>query len=126
MKIVSISMSDEAFGEMEKLQQELAFSNRSEVLRRGVRLMREELESMEKLQGHLDCILVVMHTKAEAALSKIIHRNNSLVKTHIHNNLCNDKCLEIFVMHGASEKLRNLYNELKRTKRIDYVKLIIP
>ena len=125
-KIISVSMDEDLAEELEKFQREMSFGGRSEILRHGLSLMLEDSKSMEKLRGHVDCILFVMHSKAENKFSKTIHRNDDLIKTQLHSKFCNDKCLEIFVMHGESGRIKNLYNELRKNKKIDYIKLIVP
>lgn len=124
-KIISVSMDESLAGEMEKLQEEDGVG-RSELLRRGLGLMLEDAKSMEKLRGHVDCILFVMHSKAEEKFSKTLHRNDDLIKTQLHSKFCNDKCLEIFVLHGESGRIKNLYSQLQSSKKIDYIKLIVP
>ena len=119
-------MKEDLFEEVEKIRKGYGFKNRSELLRHGINLMMEESKSMEKMKGHLDCILFIMHTKAESMLNRILHKNEDMIRTQIHNNLCNDKCLEILVMHGSSERIKDIYNSIKSSKKIDYIKLIVP
>ena len=110
MKIISISMKDEIFQELEKIQKELEFKGRSDVLRRGMLSLREESNMMSKLKGHVDCILIIMHSKSEKNLLKILHKNDDIIKTQLHSKLCNDKCLETFIIHGSADSIRELYN----------------
>ncbi len=126
MKIVSVSMKEDLYKELERLQKEMNFKGRSEIVRHGINSLREESKSMENLKGHLDCILLLMHSKAESGIEKLMHKNEDLIKTQIHNNICNDKCLETFILHGNSEKIKSLYNEVRKNKKIDYIKLIVP
>lgn len=118
-------MNESLADEVEKLQEEGSIG-RSELLRRGLSLMLEDAKSMEKLRGHVDCILFVMHSKAEEKFSKTLHKNDDLIKTQLHSKFCNDKCLEIFVLHGESGRIKNLYSQLQSSKKIDYIKLIVP
>lgn len=124
-KIISISMDEALAGEIEKLQKD-GFSGRSEIFRRGLKYMLEDSKSMENLRGHVDCIMFAMHSRAEDKFSKILHKDDDLIKTQLHSKFCNDKCLEIFVLHGESGRIKNLYNSLKKNKSIDYLKLIVP
>lgn len=124
-RIVSVSMEENLFDEVERLQKEMT-GGRSEILRRGLNLMLEDAKSMERLKGHVDCILFVMHSKAEEKLSKTLHKNDDIIKTQLHSKFCNDKCLEIFVLHGEASRIKSLYGSLRNNKKIDYIKLIVP
>lgn len=126
MKIVSVSMKDEAFEELERMRKEMGFAGRSEIFRHGLKALQEESKSMERLKGHVDCTLLLLHRKAEGAFSRVLHRNEDMIKTQIHSNICSDKCLEIFVMHGSSERIKAMYRGLKKVKKIDHIKLIVP
>lgn len=119
-------MKDEVYEELEKIQKELEYKGRSEILRHGISLIKEEEKSLEKLKGHIDCILLLMHSNAEGGIEKLMHKNEDLIKTQIHNNVCNDKCLETFILHGNSERIKSIYNHLSKNKKIDYIKLIVP
>ncbi|MBI4018566.1 MAG: nickel-responsive regulator 1, partial [Candidatus Aenigmarchaeota archaeon] len=39
---------------------------------------------------------------------------------------CNNKCLEVFVLHGSADKIRDFFSEIRKNKRSEYVKLIVP
>lgn len=125
-RIVSVSMDDDLLQKIEVLQKESNFRGRSEIFRRGLNYILEDSKSLERLNGHVDCILFVMHSKAEEKFSKILHKNDDIIKTQLHSKFCNNKCLEIFVLHGESEKVKSLYNQLKNNKKIDYIKIIVP
>jgi len=126
MKIVSMSMNDDLFEEIESIKKDLSFRGRSEILRQGISLIREEARHLEKLKGHVDCVMMIMHANAERDILKLLHKNERIITTQLHSKLCNDKCLEIFVLHGPSDKIRELYNNLKVKKKLDFIKLVVP
>ena len=126
MKIVSISMKDEVFGELEKLQNDLGFKGRSDILRRGMLSLKEDARTMSKLKGHIDCVMIIMHSKSEKNLSKVLHKNDDIIKSQLHSKLCNNKCIETFLIHGNAESIKDLYREIKKINGIDYMKLLVP
>ncbi len=126
MKIVSFSIKDNLFDEMEKIKEEMSFKGRSEVIRYGLRMINEESKTMEKLKGHVDCVIILMHSHAEKTLSKILHKFDYLIKTRLHSTLCNDKCLELVLLHGESKNIKEIFNELKASKKTEYIKLVVP
>ena len=126
MKIVSISMKDDVFEEIERIQKDMGFRGRSELIRQGINSLKEESMGIERLRGQVDCIIFIVHSKAEDAFHNMLHKNKDMIKTQIHSNLSNDKCLEIFIIHGSSERIKSLYTYFQKSKKIDYVKLIVP
>ncbi len=126
MKIVSISMNDELYDELEKFRKEMKFSGSSDVLRQGLNALKEENKTLERLKGHVDCVLFIVHKEAEKKLVKILHENENIIKTQVHTKLCNDNCLELFIIHSKSEKIKDMYNKIKKTKNVEYLKLFVP
>jgi len=127
VKIISMSLPEELLAEIEGIEKSVGFSGRSEVIRSGLRLLIEDLKEKEKLKGHAECILVFVHSKEhEEAFIKAKHRHEDIINTQVHSNLCNDKCLEVFVLHGPAEKIKSFFSEIRRNKRSEYAKLIVP
>ena len=126
MKIVSISMNDSAFEEFEKTRKELGFAGRSDLFRQSVNLLFEEQKAISKLRGHLDCVLMVLHKKEERRMNILIHRFEDLVKTHVHTALCDNKCLDLIVIHGDARQVKAFYDTLRKSKYLEYVKLVVP
>ncbi|HLD39375.1 MAG TPA: hypothetical protein VJB05_03625 [archaeon] len=126
MKIVSISMKEDVFAEFEKTRKELGFTGRSDLFRKSVNLLLEERKALNKLKGHLDCVLMILHKKEEARLNLMLHQYQGLVRTHVHSVLCDNKCLDIVVIHGDAGNVRMLYETLRKNKKLECVKLIVP
>ena len=123
-KIISMSLSEQLLKEIDAIE---GFSGRSDVMRAGVKLLLDDLKEKERLKGHAECVLVMMHDKKfENAFIKAKHRHEGIISTQVHSNLCNDKCLEVFVLHGAAEKITAFLSEIRKNKRTEYVKLVVP
>ena|SRR3989338_1138850 len=123
-KIISMSLGEDLLKEIDSLQ---GFSGRSEVIRSGIKLLLDELKEKERLKGHAECVMIFMHHKRfEDAFTKTKHKHEDIISTQVHSNLCNDKCLEIFVLHGAAEKITSFLSDMRKNKRADFVKLVVP
>ncbi|KHO48200.1 MAG: CopG family transcriptional regulator, nickel-responsive regulator [archaeon GW2011_AR5] len=123
-KIISMSLSEQLLREIDSVQ---GFSGRSDVIRSGVRLLLDDLKEKERLKGHAECVLIMMHDKRfENAFIKTKHKYESIVVTQVHSNLCHDKCLELFVLHGSAEKITQFLADIRKNKRAEYVKLVVP
>ncbi|HLC67450.1 MAG TPA: CopG family ribbon-helix-helix protein [archaeon] len=123
-KIISMSLSEQLLKDIDNIQ---GFSGRSEVIRSGVKLLLDDLKEKERLKGHAECVLIMMHDKKfEDAFIKTKHKYEDIISTQVHSNLCHDKCLELFVLHGPAEKITQFMTDIRKNKRADYVKLVVP
>lgn len=123
MEIISISMKKEAVNRLNNLQKELNFNGRSEMIRHALELLVEEKKSLEKLKGHTEAVLILLHDH-RSHMEKIRHKYADIVDTQLHNHVCKEKCLEVFVLHGDAEQIKKFYTEVR--KNIDSVKLVVP
>lgn len=126
-KIISISLNEEILREIDKIQKELGFSGRSEVIRAGVRMLIADSKEKEKLYGRMNSILLLIHNqKAEDTVTEIKHRFENITKTQIHSHLKENKCLEIFILNGEADKIKELVKLFQTSGKMEYIKLIIP
>jgi CopG family nickel-responsive transcriptional regulator len=126
MTIISVSLSDGLLAEIDKLQKDLEFSGRSEVIRAGARMLIADSKEKEKLEGRLNFVLLLVHAqKAEDAVTEIKHEFEDIISTQIHNHLREDKCLEVFILKGDAARIKELVRLFQTTGKMDYVKLIV-
>ena len=127
MTIISVSLNDKILNDLDKIQNEQGFSGRSEVIRTGIRLLISESNDTEKLYGDINSILIVIHHHdTENTVSLIKHDFKDITKTQIHSHFESEKCLEIFVLQGNAERIKEMHRLFKTNKKMDIVKLIIP
>lgn len=124
-KIISVSLNDNILRDIDKLEKDMGFSGRSEVIRAGVRMLLNEQKELGKLKGKIDAVMTIIHDDHESDdVSKIRHKYQRIVKTQVHNHLENDKCLEIFVLCADSDLVKAAYKEFK-SSRVDFVRLMV-
>lgn len=127
MTITSISLNENMLKDIEKIQNEYGYSARSEVIRAGVRLLISENKDTDKLSGDINSILLVIHHHdAENEVSNIKHDYKDITKTQIHSHFEKEKCLEIFVLQGKAERIKEMHRLFSTNKKMDIVKLIVP
>lgn len=122
-EIVSISIPDDSTGKIEGLQKVLGLKGRSELVRAALRSLENEVRENSLLKGTINAVLVVTHAHNDS-LEKIFHNNDELIKTHTHQHV-GEKCVEIFMLNGKAEKVRELYNSISKDKRVQSAKLVI-
>jgi CopG family nickel-responsive transcriptional regulator len=110
---------------MNKLQKSLGFSGRSEIIRASVRTLLSEERKKEELIGDIHAIFLVTHDeKSDNEINEMGHAYDKLIKTHLHNKIDNERCLEIFVLKGDANQIRSMTKMFQSDKKMDHVKLI--
>ncbi|MBI4163844.1 MAG: CopG family ribbon-helix-helix protein [Candidatus Aenigmarchaeota archaeon] len=124
-QIISISINDKLLEEVDRLQSELGFSGRSELIRAGLKFLILDKKEKEKLSGKISGVLIVVHKEeTEREVTSYKHEFNSVIKTHVHTNL-ESKCMDLFTVEGQAQDIIRLTESMQKIKKIDYVKLIV-
>lgn len=126
MTIISISLNDIILHEIDDIQKKQGYSGRSEVIRAGIRLLINDNKDMESLSGKINSILLLVHNdKEENTVSNIKHKFEDITTTQIHSHLQNNKCLEIFILEGNSDRIKELIRQFKTSRKMDLIKLFV-
>jgi CopG family nickel-responsive transcriptional regulator len=81
MAIVSISLNDTILKEIDRIQNTLGYSGRSEVIRAGARLLISESKEKERLIGKINSTLLLIHSQdMEDVVTEIKHRLKEMVR----------------------------------------------
>lgn len=126
MTIISVSLNDKNIEEIKRIQKEHGYSGRSEVIRAGLRLLISENKNSEKIFGEIKSVLILIHNHDdEGIVSDIKHKFKGVIQTQIHNHFKEDKCLEIFVLEGNADKIKEMVRLLQTSKKMDLIKFIV-
>ena len=125
MAIVSLSLPDRVVKSMDEIQESVGFSGRSELVRSAIRLMLEETREKEALKGPTSAILVVTHDKEdEESVTRIKHKFEDVVRTHVHSKVTDEDCVELFVVQGEGREVVAMSKAFQRDKGIRNVRLV--
>jgi CopG family transcriptional regulator, nickel-responsive regulator len=123
--IVSVSLNEEILSEVDKLQKTLGFSGRSEIVRAGLRNLLADEKERQNLSGSLFAVLLAVHDeKSDDQVTTMQHDYDRLITTHIHNKIDGDRCLEIFLIKGEADEIKDMTKKFQSNKKMDHVKLI--
>ena len=126
MTIVSISLNKEILEEIDKLQNSLGFSGRSEIVRAGIRNLLAEDRERQELIGMIHALLLVIHNeKSDDQVSQMRHDYDKLINTHLHNKIDRNRCLEIFLLSGEANEIREMTKKFRSNKKMDHTKLVV-
>ena len=126
-RIISVSLSENLLEEVSRIQREMGFSGRSEVIRAGLRRLIAEHRKLERMRGRINSILLVVHEREdEDVVNRIKHEFDDIINTQLHSHLKRNKCLEIFILDGDAERTREIVECFETCGKMEYVNLIIP
>jgi CopG family nickel-responsive transcriptional regulator len=120
MPIVAVSMTDEDLEELEFLQNEGKFSNRSEVVRHAVQTLLSEHRSIEIASGQVTAVITaVYHKKGQGHnIRSVQHEYREFITATIHAHTADDKCTEVMILTTDAETVRNFLKKLRSQKKV--------
>ena len=125
MPIVSISLNDEILKQIDNLQSTLGFSGRSDAIRAGIRSFVSEEKQKADLSGDVNAILLVVHNdEYDNEVTGIKHSFEDLITMHLHNNINEEKCMELFILKGYSYTVTAITKSFQINKKMDTIKLV--
>lgn len=125
LTIVSVSLNEDILTEVDKLQKAMGFSGRSEIVRAGIRNLLAEEKERQNLSGSLFAVLLAIHDeKSDDQVTVMQHDYDRLITTHIHNKIDGDRCVEIFLLKGEADGIKDMTKKFLSNRKMDHVKLI--
>ena len=125
MAIISISISDELVDELDRIRTAMG-AGRSEVVRAGIRQVAQEEKQRLEMGTQESAVLMVTHAdKHDHEVAGIKHDHEDLIRTHMHNKIDGERCVEVFVMSGSGEDIRAMTNGFLANRKMDNVRLVV-
>jgi CopG family nickel-responsive transcriptional regulator len=127
MERYTLTIPQDLFAHFDELLHKTGYSNRSEAIRDLIRnsLVEEEwAHEGEKVAATVT--LVYEHHKPDLAhrLTDLQHHHAEIVVAATHIHLDNDNCLEVVILRGESEKVRNLAEKMIALRGIKHGKIV--
>ena len=125
MPIVSLSLPDQMLQVMDQIQESVGFSGRSELVRAAIRLLLEDTRAKDALSGKTNAVIVVGHARDdEEPVTRLKHKFEEIVRTHVHVKVSHEDCVELFVLAGEGREIASMTKEFEKERRIRTVKLL--
>ncbi len=126
MPVVSLSLNDQLLEDLDKLQENLGYSGRSEVMRAAIRLFLTDGREKQRLEGNVSGLLLAIHShEAEHHVTQIKGQYQDIINMQLHNRFREGKCMELFLLEGDATRVSELSTQLQRNEENEYVKLLI-
>ena len=112
--------------DMDEVQKSLGFTGRSELVRSGVRLLLQDVRDKGAMSGRVSAVVVLTHNEEnEEAVTRIKHKFDEIVRTHIHNKAAKKTCVELFLVEGEGSAVASMTSEFQKEDGIRSVKLLV-
>jgi CopG family nickel-responsive transcriptional regulator len=119
-------MPDSMVRTMRELQKSEGFSGKSELVRAALRLLVADAREKEAVRGPTDAVIVVTHDEdREEPVTRLKHRFDDVVRTHIHNKAGKGTCVEVFLVEGEGSKTTSMAKAFQREDGIKAVKMVL-
>ena len=127
MSIISLSLPTELLEELDSVLGEEKSATRSEVLRQALRSYLSEYKKLEDLKGNIIATISVLYNKEEKneELFKLQHEFSDMITAYLHSHLTETSCLEVMVIKGSSNRLKELIDGLKANKPVKQIKFSV-
>jgi CopG family nickel-responsive transcriptional regulator len=120
MPIVAISMSDSDLDELEILQNEGQFSNRSEVVRHAVHKLMSEHKSLEEAEGVITAVFTALYYKKGHGhyISAVQHEYLNNITATVHAHTTDGNCTEVMIVEADASIVREFLKKLRSQKKV--------
>jgi CopG family nickel-responsive transcriptional regulator len=127
MAIISLSIPHDLLNELDRILGEEWFASRSEVVRQALRKYIAEYKELENIRGNIVATITALYEKKgkSEGLTQLQHEFGDIITTYLHSHLADTSCLEVMVVKGSSERLKNLRDGLKANKHVKQLKFSI-
>jgi CopG family nickel-responsive transcriptional regulator len=127
MSIISLSLPTELLEELDSILGEHKSATRSEILRQALRSYLSEYKKLEELKGNIIATISVYYNKEEKneELLKLQHKFSDMITAYLHSHLTGTSCLEVMVVKGSSNRLKELIDGLKANKPVKQIKVSV-
>lgn len=122
---MSLSIPEQMIKDMDEVEKALGYTGRSELVRSGIRLLLQDAKEKNALAGKVTAVLVVTHSEEyEDLVTRIGHRYKAILRTHIHNEITKNNCVEFFFLEGEGSEVTALTRDFQREDAVKSVKLV--
>jgi CopG family nickel-responsive transcriptional regulator len=123
--VISISLNEQNVKDLDAIQKELGFSGRSEAVRTALRTLVAERNERRKMVGRVDgALIIVTEMGSSESIDEIYHKNQEMIKTHIHNHVGGDHCMNLLMIEGDAGRVNHILDQLERLEGVSYLKFI--
>ncbi|RLG73318.1 MAG: nickel-responsive transcriptional regulator NikR [Thermoprotei archaeon] len=121
-----VSLPADLVSELDKIVDELNLPSRSYALRRAVMDFISEREWIKGEKGILAGAISILYDHAVHEISdrliEIQHNFLDIIKSTVHVHIDERRCLEVILVHGRTERIKELAKSIESQKGLIFIK----
>ncbi|MCS7118589.1 MAG: nickel-responsive transcriptional regulator NikR [Archaeoglobaceae archaeon] len=125
---IGVSLPKNLLEEFDAIIKVRGYSSRSEAIRDAIRGYISEYKWLESEKGEVIGVLVILYDHTikgvSDALISIQHSFSDIISSDMHLHLREDQCLEVIVVKGNMEEIKNLVDKISATRGVLSHKMI--
>ncbi|NJB67004.1 CopG family nickel-responsive transcriptional regulator [Desulfobaculum xiamenense] len=121
-----VSLDSDLLDKFDSHCEENSYQTRSEAIRdliRNTLVKKEWEESDREVAGTLSMVYDHHQSNLSQRLTELQHEAHDLILSSLHVHLDHHNCLEVLVLKGPADRIRNLGQRLVSTKGVKHGKL---
>ncbi|MFP4632009.1 MAG: CopG family ribbon-helix-helix protein [Halobacteriota archaeon] len=120
MSVISVSVDDDLLDDIDDYVERHGYSGRSELVREATRNLMGELQDTGLETRKLVATVTAIYDfdedhAAEHKMTEMRHDYESQVKGNVHSHIGDDHCMELFVLEGDLDTVREFVAGLRTT-----------
>lgn len=121
-----VSIDEKLLSQFDTLIKHRNYQNRSEAIRDLIRteLVEQQWQHDELIAGGIALVYDHHHGSMVTQLLTIQHDFHEVIISSQHVHLDHDNCLEIVVVRGISQRIFDLYHQLKTMRGIKHINIL--
>ncbi|MCK5309204.1 MAG: ribbon-helix-helix protein, CopG family [Thermoplasmata archaeon] len=127
-EIISFSSTKELAEDIDKLTKDIGYSNRSELIRDSIRMLKKSKLDIDKMDGMVEGVIITLYDHSvETEVSKVRHGNMELIKSFMHTDF-NERtktCCDVLFISGQADNIKKLLFSLGVVKNVNEVKFFV-
>ncbi len=124
---IGVSLPENLLNKFDEIILQRGYSSRSEGIRDAIRNYIVNFEWMSDVQGERVGVITIVysHTQRglEDSLTEIQHDFGTIIQSRLHVHLDQDYCLEVVVLRGQGQDVRQAAEQMMALKGAKHVKL---
>ncbi|WP_048085374.1 nickel-responsive transcriptional regulator NikR [Methanobacterium formicicum] len=127
MMRISMSLPKKLLTEFDDVLKDRGYNSRSKGIRDALKDYIVRYQWMRDMEGDRVGIVAVIYdhhyTGVMEDLTNIQHQFREYINANMHIHMTENKCLEVIVIKGDAQQIRDLTEKIMRLKGVEHVKL---
>jgi CopG family nickel-responsive transcriptional regulator len=113
-------MPESDLNELEQLQDEGGFSNRSEVVRHALQSLLAEHRNLEGFKGEVTVIVTIIFSEKgkDNYCNRVQHEFNHVISAMMHSHTKDGGCVEVMILAGDANHIRDFIKKLRTQRQV--------